>query len=74
MIKTTLKIEGMMCSMCEAHICDTIRKAVQRTLNAALQIFSEKEYAGRPGSRADKGDQKSRDDRVHFLPNSPFFS
>ena len=28
MIKTTLKIEGMMCSMCEAHICDTIRRAV----------------------------------------------
>ena len=28
MVKTTLHIEGMMCSMCEAHICDTIRKAV----------------------------------------------
>ena len=28
MIKTTLKIEGMMCSMCEAHICEAIRKAV----------------------------------------------
>ena len=28
MIKTTLKIEGMMCGMCEAHICDTIRQAV----------------------------------------------
>ena len=28
MIKTTLKIEGMMCSMCEAHIADAIRKAV----------------------------------------------
>ena len=28
MILTTLKIEGMMCGMCEAHICDTIRKAV----------------------------------------------
>ena len=28
MIKTTLKINGMMCGMCEAHICDTIRKAV----------------------------------------------
>ncbi len=28
MIKTTLKIDGMMCSMCEAHICDTIRKAI----------------------------------------------
>ncbi len=28
MIKTTLKIDGMMCSMCEAHICDVIRRAV----------------------------------------------
>ena len=28
MIKTTLRIEGMMCGMCEAHICDAIRKAV----------------------------------------------
>ena len=28
MIKTVLKIEGMMCGMCEAHVCDAIRKAV----------------------------------------------
>ncbi len=28
MIKTTLKIDGMMCSMCEAHINDVIRKTV----------------------------------------------
>ena len=28
MIKTTLKIEGMMCGMCEAHVCDAIRKAI----------------------------------------------
>ena len=28
MIKTTLEIEGMMCSMCEAHINDVIRKVV----------------------------------------------
>lgn len=28
MIRTTLKIDGMMCSMCEAHICDAIRKTV----------------------------------------------
>lgn len=28
MIKTTMKIEGMMCGMCEAHICDAIRRAV----------------------------------------------
>ena len=29
MIKTTMKIEGMMCGMCEAHVCDAIRKAVE---------------------------------------------
>lgn len=28
MIKTTMKIDGMMCGMCEAHICDVIRKTV----------------------------------------------
>ena len=28
MIKTTMKIEGMMCGMCEAHVCNAIRKAV----------------------------------------------
>ena len=27
MEKVTVKIFGMMCGMCEAHICDTIRKA-----------------------------------------------
>lgn len=26
MNKITIKIDGMMCAMCEAHICDTIRK------------------------------------------------
>ncbi len=28
MIKTTMRIDGMMCGMCEAHVCDAIRKAV----------------------------------------------
>ena len=28
MILTTLRIDGMMCGMCEAHVCDAIRKAV----------------------------------------------
>ena len=27
-MKVTLKIEGMACGMCEAHVCETIRKAV----------------------------------------------
>ena len=29
MFKTILKIEGMRCSMCEAHINDLIRKTVE---------------------------------------------
>ena len=28
MYKTTMKIEGMMCGMCEAHVCDAVRRAV----------------------------------------------
>ncbi len=28
MVKTTIKIEGMMCGMCEAHVADAIRKAI----------------------------------------------
>ncbi len=28
MFKTTMKIDGMMCGMCEAHVCGAIRKAV----------------------------------------------
>lgn len=27
MIETTVKIDGMMCSMCESHINDAVRKA-----------------------------------------------
>lgn len=27
MKRITIKIDGMMCRMCEAHICDTIRRA-----------------------------------------------
>ena len=28
MLKTTLKIDGMMCGMCEAHVSDVIRKTI----------------------------------------------
>lgn len=30
MLKYTLKVEGMMCGMCEAHICDVIRKTLPK--------------------------------------------
>ena len=29
MYKTTVRIDGMMCGMCEAHICDVIRKTFE---------------------------------------------
>ena len=29
MIKTTVKVDGMMCGMCESHVNDAIRKAFQ---------------------------------------------
>ena len=28
MLKTTVNVEGMACGMCEAHVCDAIRKAL----------------------------------------------
>ena len=28
MFKTTIKVDGMRCGMCEAHVSDAIRKAV----------------------------------------------
>lgn len=29
MIKTTVKVNGMMCGMCESHVNDAVRKAFQ---------------------------------------------
>ena len=28
MIQTTVKVDGMMCGMCEAHVNDAVRKAI----------------------------------------------
>ena len=55
MIKTTLEIDGMMCSMCEAHIGDIIRRtvpaakklAVSRKKKEASFISEEMPDAGR---------------------------
>ncbi len=35
MIKTTMKIDGMMCGMCETHICEAIRKAAPKAKKVA---------------------------------------
>ena len=44
MIKTTLKIDGMVCSMCEAHICDAIRNAVPSAKKVAASRGKKEAY------------------------------
>ena len=47
MIRTIAVIDGMMCSMCEAHVCDAIRRALPvKKVNAShtrqrAEILSE---------------------------------
>ena len=49
MVKTSLEIEGMACSMCEAHMNDAVRKAfqVKKVTSSAskhlTEIISEEE-------------------------------
>ena len=54
MIQTTVKISGMACSMCEAHINDTIRRTFsvvlkKEDLTRALFVLSKalEAYPGR---------------------------
>ena len=35
MNRITIKVDGMMCGMCEAHVCDTIRRAVPGAIKVA---------------------------------------
>lgn len=47
LVKTTLKIDGMMCTMCESHINETVRKAFKvkkvksSHINGTTVIISE---------------------------------
>ncbi len=41
MIKTVMKIEGMRCGMCEAHICDVIRKSTYVKKVTASHVKNE---------------------------------
>ncbi len=51
MIKTTLKIDGMMCGMCEAHVNDAIRgafdvkKVTSSHKKGETEIISESELS-----------------------------
>ena len=50
MFKTTIRIDGMMCSMCEAHVNDAIRKRldVKKVRSSRKKgetvVISEKEF------------------------------
>lgn len=41
MIKTTVKVDGMMCGMCESHVNDAVRKAFQ--VNKVISSHSKGE-------------------------------
>ena len=40
MEKITVKIDGMVCGMCQAHICDTIRRAFPGAKKVSASVKS----------------------------------
>ena len=61
MIKTSMKIDGMMCGMCEAHVCDTIRKAVP---SAKKVSASRSKKEGAVAKQHEKNKKSRRPKRV----------
>ena len=65
MIKTTMKIDGMMCGMCEAHVCDAIRKAVPEVKKVAASR-SKKEASFLTEEAVDAGALKTAIDATGY--------
>jgi len=65
MIKTTMKIDGMMCGMCEAHVCDAIRKAVPSAKKVSASR-SKKEAAFLTEEAVDPGSLKAAIDATGY--------
>ncbi len=57
MEKITIKIDGMMCGMCEAHVCDVIRKNVPSAKKVKASKIS-KEATFLTGSNVDEEELK----------------
>ena len=81
MLKTTLKIEGMSCGMCEAHICDIIRKTVPEAKKvsasykkgeAVFQTDKEAKLEGLKEEIAEMGYTMMSVESVHFEKKSLF--
>lgn len=75
MIKTTMKIDGMMCGMCEAHVCDAIRKAVPNARKVAASR-SKKEASFLTEEAVDTGRLKAAIDATGYsclgIESAPF--
>ena len=65
MIKTSMKIDGMMCGMCEAHVCDAIRKAVPAAKKVAASR-SKKEASFLTDEAVDTGSLKAAVDATGY--------
>ena len=65
MIRTVMKIDGMMCGMCEAHVCDAIRKAVPSAKNVSASR-SAKEAAFLSKSAIDEKQLKAAIDATGY--------
>lgn len=65
MIRTVLKIDGMMCGMCEAHICDAIRKAVPSAKKVSASR-GKKEAAFLTDEEVDAGSLKAAIDATGY--------
>ncbi len=65
MIKTVLKIDGMMCGMCEAHVCDAIRNAVPSAKKVAASR-SKKEASFLTEEAVDAGSLKAAIDATGY--------
>ena len=66
MIKTTMKIDGMMCGMCEVHVCDAIRKAVPSAKKVTASR-SKKEASFLTEEAVDTGSLKAAIDATGYI-------
>lgn len=64
MVKTTLKIDGMMCSMCEAHINDCIRNSFEVKKVSSSHIKNETVIISPAG--LDRADLKAAVDKTGY--------
>lgn len=65
MIRTTMKIDGMTCGMCEAHVCDAIRKAVPEAKKVSASR-SKKEAVFLTEEAVDHGSLKAAIDATGY--------